>query len=110
MSTTGEREMGKDKNKFRASKKWKDWRIVIYHKDMGKDYITGSKLYKGYHLHHLDLREKNYTNLDDENRFLSLNKQSHDLVHWAYQYWIKDEDFLKRLEQVLKWMKEYSND
>lgn len=98
------------KSKFRSSKAWKVWRKVIYHKDGGKDYITGKKLYTGYNCHHLDLREEHYKDLEDENRFLSLNKQTHDTVHWLYQYWIKDPLILDRIEDVLERMKTYSND
>lgn len=98
------------KSKFRQSKKWRDWRKTIYHKDGGKDYITQKKLYSGYNTHHLDLRESHYQDLSDQNRFLSLNKKTHDFIHWLYIYWTKDPKILDRIETVLKTMEYFSND
>ncbi len=100
-----------EKQKFLSSKKWRDWRRSIFYKDEGKDYVTGKKLRRGnYNCHHLDLRKEHYQDLNDENRFLSLNRMTHDFCHWAYQYWIKDPLFLDRIEDVLERMKAYSND
>lgn len=98
------------KSKFRSSSAWKKWRKVIYDKDEGKDFITRKKLYKGYNCHHLDLREKNYRNITDPERFISLNKMTHDMIHWAYMYWVKDKSFLDRLRTILEKMEKYSND
>lgn len=98
------------KSKFRSSKVWKEHRKKVYHKDGGKDYITGHKLLKGYNCHHLDLRSVNYKKLEDINHFISLNKQTHETVHFLYRYYEKDPTVLDRLKEVLDKMKEYSND
>lgn len=98
------------KSKFRASSIWKKWRKRIYDKDHGKDYITGKKLYAGYNCHHIDLRAEHYKDLRDENRFISLNKNTHQFIHWIYDYWNKDPLIIDRIIDILNQMKLYSND
>ena len=60
----------KEKTKFRASSKWKKFRVFMKKLFEGKDAITGKPLYKGWNLHHLD--EKNYSDLKPE-KFIPLN-------------------------------------
>lgn len=98
------------KTKFRASSIWKKWRHRIFVKDKGIDYITGKKLYAGCNCHHMDLREENYKNLEDENRFIMLNKKSHEFIHWLFTYWTKDKDIINRITNLLQEMETYSND
>lgn len=97
------------KRKFRASKKWKDFRKQVHDKQKGKCYITGKKLQKRAECHHLDQRAENYKNLDLE-RFVMLNPMMHEVVHNIYRYWVKDKDILSRIEEVLNKMEVYSND
>ena len=98
------------KSKFRSSAVWKKWRKVIYDKDKGKDFITQKKLYKGSTTHHMDLREEHYKNLENPERFLSLNTMTHKFIHWLYTYWVKDKDIINRITKVLEDMERYSTD
>ena len=101
----------RERENFRGRKVWKDFRTKMKKLFKGKDYLTGSPLTKLHNLHHLDQRKdlEHYTNLD-ESRFIPLNQQSHDTVHFLYRAWLRDPDVLKRLEEILNLMKEYSND
>ena len=85
------------KSKFRATSTWKKFRQQM--KQNNKvDFITKKPLYKGWNLHHLDLDEDHYTDLDPIN-FCCLNKQTHEFVHWAFRYdW---REVLSNLEMVL---------
>lgn len=93
------------KAKFRNSKEWKEFRKKIYEKQNGKDIITGKKLYKCYNVHHLDMSAENYEKLDEEN-FVALNKQMHEVVHTLFRYYKNDKTILSRLEQILEKMAE----
>ena len=93
------------KAKFRKSKEWKEFRKKIYEKQNGKDYITGKKLYKMYNVHHLDMSAENYEKLDEDN-FIALNKQMHDVIHILFRYYKSDKTILSRLEQILEKMDE----
>lgn len=97
------------KKDFRQSKAWKDFRTVITRAFGGKDFITNRKLLKGYQVHHLDLREENYTNLD-EKRLMPLNRKTHDFIHWLYTYWRKDKNIIARIVTVLEKMDSCSSD
>lgn len=99
-----------DKSKLRATAAWKKHRLAVAEKDEKIDYITQKKLRKGFSCHHLDQRKENYDKLDDLDRFLSLNKKSHDALHFIYPYWLKDEKIIDRIVDALNKMKKYSND
>lgn len=98
------------KTKFRASSIWKKFRHQVHIKDKGIDYVTGKKLLAGCNCHHMDLREENYKDLDDINRFIMLNKNTHKMIHWLYTYWVKDKDIINRITNLLERMEKYSND
>lgn len=93
------------KAKFRQSKGWKEFRKRMFDKQCGKDAITGKKLYKGYHLHHLDMSAENYDQLIEEN-FIAVNKQTHETLHFLFRYYQKDPTILDRLKTVLDRMNE----
>jgi hypothetical protein len=99
----------KENSSFLRSKVWVNFRKKVYDLFKGKDPLTQSKLYKGYSTHHLDQRKANYYNLDEE-RFLPLNKKSHECVHFLYRYYIKDKKIIDRLIEILDKMEKYSND
>lgn len=99
----------KDKTKFRASATWKKFRNYIK-KSRGVDEITLKPLRAGCNIHHLDLREENYTRINDESRFMALNKQSHELIHFIFRYYQNDTEIIKRLDKALSLMKKYSED
>lgn len=88
------------KAKFRTTKAWKNFRLRVFDKQNGLDYITGKKLYKGYNVHHCDMTAENYDKLIEEN-FFALNKQSHDCCHFLFRYYQKDKTILDRVKQVL---------
>lgn len=101
--------MKKENKSFLQSKVWKNFRKRVYDLFKGKDPLTLSKLYKGYNTHHLDQRKANYYNLDEE-RFLPLNKKSHECVHFLYSYYIKDKKIIDRLVEILDKMEACSTD
>lgn len=93
------------KAKFRRSKEWKEWRIKVADSQNNKDIITGRKLSKRYHCHHLDMSVDNYNKLIEEN-FVCLNPQMHDTVHILFRYYKNDPSILEKLEKILERMKE----
>ena len=109
-------ETQKKKAKFRSSKSWKlfrhkisVWKLFrhkISVKQKGLDYITHAKLRKMSNLHHMDLNEKNYTNLDNEDNFIFCNHNTHCWIHEIYTYYKKDPEVLERLKEVLDRMVE----
>lgn len=92
----------KEKAKFRRTREWAVFRKKMAEKYNNKDAITGKKLYKGWTLHHLDLNPKNYTILD-ENNFIPINKQTHDVIHFLVRY---DLSILDNLKCYLEKMKD----
>lgn len=88
------------KKKFRGTKAWKSFR-ESFNKE--KDAITNKKLYSGWNLHHCDLNPDNYDKLIKEN-FVPLNMQSHEFIHWIYNYYRKDKDVINRLLTILEMM------
>ena len=102
----GKKYTQKDKTKFRATRRWQNFRSEMYSKANGKDAITGKPLRKGHwNLHHLDLDSANYEVLE-EDRFLCLNNQTHDFLHWAYIYYRNDgKAFIDSFEDALERMK-----
>ena len=109
MPVAKKNEAQKMKTKMRASGKWKRKRNFL--KKIRKvDFITSMPLRKGWNLHHLDLREEHYEQIDDDERFECLNKMTHELIHNLYRYWIKDPAVIDRIILVLEKMKKYSND
>lgn len=95
----------KEKNKFRRSSKWLEFR-AYQKKKHNIDCITLSPLRKGWNLHHLDLNEEHYEDLSNESHFVPLNKKTHDVIHFLYIYYKKDEKVLERLKELLNQMKE----
>lgn len=98
------------KYNFRMSFKWKYFRIKCKKAANYVDFITKQVLSKTWNLHHLDLRDKHYTDISDLSRFLPLNKDTHDFIHWLYSLWYKDRNILKRIEIVLEEMNQYTHD
>ena len=96
------------KSKFRKTSKWKDFRKKMK-AEQKVCQLTGKPLLKGFNLHHMNLNPEEYKNLKDKTLFLCLNKKSHDVIHFLYTYYKTDEDILKRLEYILKRMKEVNS-
>lgn len=97
-------EEAKLKRNFRATSKWKNWRKYLKTKRK-VDEITGKPLYKGFQCHHLDMRIDNYTDLR-EDKFVVLNKTTHDVVHFLFRYsnW---REILEKLYNILERMEKY---
>lgn len=93
----------KEKTKFRSSAKWKKFRAFMKKQYNRVDLITGKPLYKGWALHHKD--EKNYDDLSPE-KFICLNKQTHEVVHWLARY-SNYERVCQNLITLIKEMEKY---
>lgn len=66
------------------------------------DAITGKPLRAGWQLHHLDMSDENYEDLNEE-RFICLNRNSHKIIHEIFRY---DYDtYLQNLKTYLDKMK-----
>lgn len=96
----------KDKLKVRSTKAWKEWRLKCFEAANGRDYVTGKKLYKGWNLHHLDESLENYAVFTDD-RFLPVNKKTHDMIEWLWVYYRKDPEVIERLKSVMERMVAY---
>lgn len=90
----------KEKNQFRHTKVWTDFRKSKRESDC-KDALTHKKLTSQFNLHHLDLNPDNYKDLSDPDKFLCLNHNSHDCIHFLYTYYRKDPSILDRLKEIL---------
>ena len=97
-------EAQRRKINFRARKVWKDFKAKKKKECGGLDLITLHKLGRRWELHHEDLREENYTVLNDN--FLCCNNLTHKFIHWCYGYYIKDPAIIDRLKEELERMKE----
>lgn len=73
-----------EKTRFRRSARWTKFRRRMKAKQK-IDPITGSPLAPTCSVHHLDLREANYEDISDETRFVALNAQSHETIHFLWQ-------------------------
>lgn len=92
------------KSKFRRSVEWKNFRKHMADLYDNKDAITGKPLRKGWNLHHLDMSIENYQDLD-EDKFIPLNKASHDLIHQAFRYSYAIEQlihYVQKMDQLNK--------
>lgn len=102
----------KERANFRQTGKWIDFRSLIKKMFNNTDPLTLKPLHKGWNLHHLDSRheEEHYTDLSDPNKFMPLNKGSHNIIHECFRYYEKDPEFIKRLEDILRRMKEFKDE
>lgn len=69
-----------------------------------KDAITGKPLRKGWNLHHLDMAVENYKDLDDD-KFIPLNKKSHEMLHQVFRYSYAIEQliqYVQKMEEINK--------
>lgn len=96
---------GKEKDKFRTTDYWKEFRKRFANLI---DPITLRKLPKRFQLHHCDLNPEHYTDLKFDN-FVPLTGKTHDIVHYLYGYYRKDKDVLKRLKRILDKMVELND-
>ena len=97
-----------EKTKFRRTSKWMKFRKMMKAAQV-VDPITGSRLSPTCNLHHKDLNPDHYTDISNKERFVCLNKTSHDVVHFLWQShcgWRKAVlsliAILKSMEQINK--------
>lgn len=76
----------KDKQKFRTTSQWKEFRKFMYDAQGGRDPITLSKLPKMAHLHHKDLNPEHYEDISKEGNFVLLQPTTHKLLHFCLTY------------------------
>lgn len=89
-----------DKQKFRASKEWKDFRKRKF-AEQKTDPVTGSKLTKMANLHHKDLDESHYTDISNENNFVMVNQKTHEAIHLLFSKKYPKQ-WRKRIEALTK--------
>lgn len=103
------RNLGKNqyrKAKVRNTPEWRQFRILLQEHFNGLDALTLKKLRLGWNAHHMDMSLENY-DLLELNRFVPLNKASHNLIHILYRYYKNDESILQRLKEILDKMLEF---
>jgi hypothetical protein len=98
-----------EKTKFRATSAWQKFRNHMKLLSHNRDKITGSPLRSGWNLHHYDLDEDHYTDISDPSHFVALNRKTHDLLHFCYTYYSKDDNFIWRLKEALDRMVEINH-
>lgn len=77
-------KLAKEKAKFRATSVWKKFRQLLK-AERKVDFITKKPLRKGFQVHHCDLNENHYKDLNPLN-FITVNKNSHKIIHEIYRY------------------------
>lgn len=92
----------KHKQKFRSSAKWKKFRAYMK-KKYKVDAITGKPLRAGWQLHHLDMSDDHYEDLEEEN-FICLNRNTHKIIHEIFRY--DTDQYLYNMNKYLCKMKE----
>lgn len=91
------------KTKFRATKKWKEFRNHM--RELQKtDPVTGQKLTKLFNLHHLDLDEEHYEDISNEDNFICLNQKTHECVHFFFSK-SKPKQWRERLKRIIPILK-----
>lgn len=95
----------KERAKFRRSSKWTAFKRKLKAAYDNKDALTMRPLRAGWAAHHLDLSDENYEVISVD-RLVPLSRMSHRLIHYAWQYYKDDEQFIDRLKDILERMKE----
>lgn len=98
-----------DKAKVRSTKTWKKLKKDLLAKN-NLDYLTKIRLTDDFNCHHLDLRPDNYGKLDDITRFMPLNRNSHEIVHFLYNLYKNDPAILDRIKEIFDMMTKLSQD
>ena len=101
-------EIQKAKKKFRQSREFKSHKKKKFVECGGIDKITEHKLRKGWNFHHEDLREENYTILNDN--FLCCNNLTHKMIHWLWNYYKDDPEIITRIKAEMQKMAEINID
>lgn len=70
-----------DRNEFRQSQEWKNFRENKAIEQDYLDFVTGEPLTDNWNLHHLDLNQSHYFDISDPSHFVALNKTTHNIIH-----------------------------
>lgn len=97
-----------EKRKFRRSQPWSRLRQKLRRKFDKQDFITRKELTRTWNLHHLDMDDRHYTDLSKEDKFIPLNKDTHEFIHWLFRLYRHDTDVLRRIKVVLDMMLLYN--
>ena len=99
-----------DRNEFRKSRIWQDFRNSKAEEQGFRDFITGKELEENWNLHHCDLNHDRYFDLSCRENFVCLNKEQHTLIH---KFFLEDWETMnldEKTRQVLTRMKELNKD
>ena len=104
------RHLENQKEKFRKSREWKEFRSKMAALFDHRDYITGRRLVKGFNVHHLKTEQdsENYCDISNEENFIPLNSYCHKLLHYLFPYYMKDKKVISRLVEILDKMVQLS--
>ena len=94
------------KAKFRASKKWKEFRCIKYTEQGGRCLICGMKLGKTANLHHINLREEDYQDLSNPDNFVFLCHSCHEYIHHKWKAYIRKDYNVQVLLDIWDKMRE----
>lgn len=100
-------DIQKMKRNFRNSKAFKEHKKKKAIECGHLDKITQKPLRKNFSFHHEDLREENYTVLNDN--FLCCNNLTHKMIHWLWTYFKTDETIIDRLRDEMIKMKKVNS-
>ena len=92
------------KRNFRNTKAFKEYKNKKAIECGNVDKITQKPLRKNFSFHHEDLREENYTVLNDN--FLCCNNLTHKMIHWLWTYYKTDPQIIDRLRAEMEKMAE----
>lgn len=92
-----------EKRKFRASKKWKEFRERLKEERKVCE-ITGAKLTKMWQLHHMDMSEENYQDITHEENYCALSWNMHKCVHYLFTK-SKPREWRKRVMNLIRILK-----
>jgi hypothetical protein len=68
------------KAKIRNTTEWKNLRVKIFERQQGVCPFCGSKLFKGFNIHHKDNRIENYDNFNNLDSFTALHRDCHKMI------------------------------
>lgn len=99
-----------DRNAFRNSEEWRNFRCQKAEEQNYCDFITGERLKDNWNLHHLDLNQSHYFDISNRNNFVCLNKKQHSLIHKLFLLDWKSMNLDENTVYVLTRMTELNKD
>lgn len=99
----------KNKSKFRRTSKWLSFRSKLKYYYKSLDALTNKPLRAGWAAHHCCMRDEEYENITVD-RLVPLNRTSHKVIHYIWNYYKDDPAIIDRLITILKTMEKLNND